>query len=310
MLERIAFVKTGWSDEYSGGPVVGRHAHISEYQEAHERFNFLKAPDGKYYAYLPPIGRKSRPPQPREKHNWLIIFVSAQNGNGPLTVVGWYKNAFFELEYCERPEYALGQDFATDVNNNKYVYCISSGLALLIPTENRNILVPGDHFKRTPIVYVRGNGKNDKWRLELATLAEEIAAKKPSIKEDKKYSGFPDHEHRNAVENASIIAAIQYLEGTGNSYKITDKQSDKCGYDLLATRAREPKELHVEVKGTSLCDMRFYMTDNEKKYMHNPKWRLIIVTNALENPKVSLLNATEVEKKFQFKAFSWEAFPK
>jgi len=113
MVERIAFVKTGWSEEYSGGPVVGRHAHISEFKEAHERFNFLKAPNKQFYAYLPPIGRNFRPPQPQETSDWLVIFVSARNGNGPLTVVGWYEHATFEREYQERPEYESGQNFET-----------------------------------------------------------------------------------------------------------------------------------------------------------------------------------------------------
>lgn len=175
MVDRIAFVKTGWSEEYAGGCVVGRHAYISESGDAHERFNFLEAPDQQFYACIPPIGRKFQPPQPREANDWLIIFVSARNGNGPLTVVGWYEQAIFEREYQQRPEYEFG-DFRTDVHGNQYVYCISSSSAHLIPVENRNITVPGDHFRRTPIIYAIGNGQDDEWREELAILAEEIVA--------------------------------------------------------------------------------------------------------------------------------------
>lgn len=118
MYERIAFVKTGWSENYIGDPVVGRHAHIWDYEEAHERLNFSHAHDGHYYGYLPPIGRYHRPPQPKVPEGWLVIFVVARNGNGPLTVVGWYENAKFQREYTPRPEYEAGIDFETDATRS------------------------------------------------------------------------------------------------------------------------------------------------------------------------------------------------
>ena len=220
MINRIAFVKTGWSEKYAGGPVVGRHAHISEFEEAHERFNFLQSPTQQYYAYLPPIGPNFRPPQPQETNDWLVIFVSARNGNGPLTVVGWYEHAIFEREYQERPEYESDKDFETDVDGKNYVYCVRAGAAQLISEENRSIVVSGDHFKRTPIIYARGNGQDDDWRDELAVLAEEIIANsdlknktrsRPTI-------NFPDSEHRNKVEKAAINKAIEYLKK--KKYKI------------------------------------------------------------------------------------------
>ncbi|AJQ95515.1 DUF3883 domain-containing protein [Gynuella sunshinyii] len=307
MIERIAFVKTGWSEEYAGGPVVGRHAHISEFEEAHERFNFLQAPTQKFYAYLPPIGRNFRPPQPKETNGWLVIFVSARNGNGPLTVVGWYENALFEREYQERPEYDSGNDFETDVDGNNYVYCVRATTAHLIPVANRRIVVSGDHFKRTPIIYARGNGQDDEWRQELAVIAEEIVADSglEDLPELRPIFNFPDAEHRKKVEQAAIEKAIKYLKG--KKYKVTDRQKDNCGYDLLAKRKSMPNELHIEVKGTSYDEMRFFMSRNEKQYMPNPKWRLVIVTSALDNPKVSILTASEVHKTFEFSALSWEA---
>ena len=103
MNEQIAFVKIGWSDYYQGDRVIGRHAHICEYEEAHERFNFLRASDGLFYGSLPPIGPNRRPPQPKKRENWLVIFVAARNGNGPLTIIGWYNNATFERDYLDRP---------------------------------------------------------------------------------------------------------------------------------------------------------------------------------------------------------------
>ena len=134
---RIALIKTGWSDHYQGGPVLGRYAHLKEYDEAHERFNFLKHSSGRFYGYLPPIGEKERTPQPKIKDGWLLVFVSAKNGSGPLTVVGWYKDAIFHDEYIDRPEYTDTDEFENDVHGNKFSYCLSSKTAHLIPTASR-----------------------------------------------------------------------------------------------------------------------------------------------------------------------------
>ncbi len=141
MHSRIAFVKTGWSDEYQGGPVLGRYAHIAQHKEAHERFNFLQTADGHYYGYLPPIGKKERPPQPRITDCWLLIFVSARKGNGPLTVVGWYEDAHLYPEYSDRPEYTTESDFESDVHGGKFGYCISAAVAHLIPSAERSQVI-------------------------------------------------------------------------------------------------------------------------------------------------------------------------
>lgn len=311
MRKRIAFVKTGWSDSYQGDPVVGRHAHISEYEEAHERFNFLRAKDGRLYGYLPPIGSNHRPPQPKERENWLVIFVAARNGNGPLTVVGWYDNAVFERDYTDRPEYQSANDFETDVQGNNYIYCVSSDNGNLIPVSSRNITVSGDHFKRTPIVYARGNGPDDGWRQELAKLAEEIVKSgTTNLPSGNSSLIFPDQEHRDKVEKVSIEEAIRFLESKKYKYKVTDRQKDNCGYDLLAKRERPPEELHVEVKGTSNETMRFFMSRNEKQYMPNPKWRLLIVTDVLNVPRASLMTEKQVMEVFEFNPFAWEAIHK
>lgn len=291
MAARIAFAKTGWSKEYLGGDVSGRHAHIAEGKKAEERFNFLPASDGKFYAYIPRIGRSS-PPKPKETDDWLVIFVAARDGTGPLTVVGWYEHAIFERKYQVRPD------------KGNY-YCVSSDSARPISVEKRKYEISSGHFKRTPIVYARGNGKNDNWRQELAALAEKIVAN-PELEIDlKPKSGFPDSAAQKAVEEAAIKKAMEYLKD--KKYEVFDKQKDNCGYDLLAKRKRSPDELHVEVKGTSSQEMRFFITRNEKKYMSHPQWRLLVVTNALNKPEVSLLTANEVEACFQFNPRLWEA---
>jgi hypothetical protein len=306
MHPRIALAKTGWSDEYQGGPVLGRYAHIAQYDEAHERYNFRRTTDGRYYGYLPPIGKNERPPQPKVAEGWLLIFVSARKGNGPLTVVGWYENATLHSEYSDRPEYEIEPDFENDVHGAKYGYCISADTAHLIPVTSRIQTISGDHFKRSPVLYLRGNGKNDPWRRELAALVEDLVNNPPSDtdKPPPKIS-FPDPEHRKKVELAAIDAAKHYL---AKEHSVTDRQKDNCGYDLLARNRKTGEEFHVEVKGTSGKTMHFYMTRGEYRYMLSmPQWRLMMVTDVLANPKLSLLTHKEVKKTFDFEAFAWEA---
>ena len=133
MYEKIVFVKTGWSPTYKGEDVSGRHGYISQYGEAHGRFNFKRARNGKFYGYVPPIGRSFRPPQPPEGKGWLVIFVAAEEGKGKLKIVGWYEDATFERGYEPRPKCATDFEFDQDVNGEDFVYCVTARHAHLIP---------------------------------------------------------------------------------------------------------------------------------------------------------------------------------
>ncbi|MFQ5709377.1 MAG: protein NO VEIN domain-containing protein [bacterium] len=308
-FEKIVFVKTGWADYYSGDPIIGRHDYIGKFNDAHEKFNFLQAPDKKYYASIPPIGENYSVPQPVDKEGWLIIFVSAYEGKGRLVAVGYYLNARFESQLQFRPEYELQNPFETDVQGNKYSYCITSDEAYLIPKSERNFEVDGKHFRRSPIIYARGVNKDGNWRNEYASLAEQIYGHY-STKEIPNNSGepslrFPDQEHRKKVEKASVDFVKKNLKVLG--YVIEDKQKLKCGYDLLAKRDMESSELHIEVKGTSGTEPHFYLSKNEKNYIPNPKWRLAIVINALNNPSYELLTKEQLDKRFHLIPIAWES---
>jgi hypothetical protein len=154
-------------------------------------------------------------------------------------------------------------------------------------------------------LYVRGNGKNDAWRRTLANFAEELVESPPAgIDKPPPRIAFPDPEHRREVELASVEAAKALLSKT---HKVTDRQKDKCGYDLLARHRKTGEELHVEVKGTSGAKMHFYLTRGEYGYMPNPKWRLLMVTEALTKPNLRLFTEKEARKTFDLEAFAWEA---
>ncbi|EHR5321650.1 DUF3883 domain-containing protein [Vibrio parahaemolyticus] len=303
-MNKIAFVKTGWSEFYNGGPVVGNYKHVQDYEEAHERYNFKMSSDGRFYAYIPPIGKNQSPPKPQKNNGWLVVFVAKRPNQPGLYPVGWYKNATFHHEYLSRPEYSEEGLFETDVHGDEYSYCISSNQAFLIPLELRHndISFPGTHFKRTPVVYVSGekSGEDD-WRKELKKLAHKIL-KLETDESKKSFPNFPDPERRKLVEEAAIRQATTYLSDLG--YTIVDRQKDNCGYDLLAKNLND--ELHVEVKGTSNTEPKFFISRNEYGYMQNPKWRLIIVSNALAKPALRMMNGKEVRKAFNFEPLTYE----
>lgn len=305
-MERIAFVKTGWALDYEGDEVVGRHAHIGEYNEAHERFNFKKAPDGRFYGYIPPMGKKESCPKPKDTEGWLLIFVAARDGDGPLTVVGWYENASFTREYLDRPEYSFG-DFELDVHENRYSYCLSADKATLIPLHLRTKVCDSAHWRRSPIIYVAGNGANDAWREEFAEMAKGIVNTPLVDDTTTPKLVFPDAEHRKAVEIAAIDLAKKKFEA---EYRITDRQKDNCGYDLLLVHREHGEEIHLEVKGTSGALMRFFMSRNEQKYITHPSWRLYMVTNALEAPEGVMMDLDQVTEAFDLLPFAWEGVAK
>lgn len=296
--------------------MLGRYGYLQGKGKGlgHECFNFLRGPSGHWYGYIPPIGENEAAPKPSELSDWLIIFVSAYQGKGRLTVVGWYEGATFAGRYVSRPEYESGA-FETDSNGDKFFYCMSAPRAFLIAPEMRTQTIHGDHFRRSPILYVRGRSKdNDPWRQELAQFAEELVARsgESTVPPERKPTvpGIPwiDPEFKRKVETAAVKAASEYVQQKG--YHITSHEHLNCGYDLLAVRSRAPRELHIEVKGTYLDGERFFMSGNEKSYIVNPKWRLALVTNALSAPKIQIMDAKEVTARFRFEPLSWIVVPR
>jgi hypothetical protein len=304
MFERIAVVKTAWSDDYAGEMPKGRHANIRKLGDAYERYNFQKGPRGRYYGYLPPMGEKERPPQAAETTGWLLVFVAAQNGTGPLVVVGWYEDATLHDEYLKRPEYAEPRGFPTDIHGAPYSYCLTARRVHLIPSGERIYRIAGDHIRRAPIVYLRGGPGTDPWRAALARELEILISGRAK-KREKPSPGlnFPDVKHRKLVERAAVDAVEQLLKRT---HEIENREKDKCGYDLRALHRSSGEEWFVEVKGTSGAEGHFYMTRNEKSFVDDPRWRLAMVTDALGKPRIQILDGKKAQKTFFFNPFAWE----
>ena len=89
-------------------------------------------------------------------------------------------------------------------------------------------------------------------------------------------------EDRAAVEHAAIAAVIEAYEEDG--WEIDDVQRENRGWDLTARRGEET-EL-VEVKGRAAASQLVLLSRNEiRAAAENPNWWLVIVTEALTEPK-------------------------
>jgi hypothetical protein len=292
---KVLFAKTGWSDYFQGGAVLGRHSHIMQTGDAHEKYNFFPGPDDRFYAYIPGF------PKHPDRSDWMIIFVAAENGKGKLKVVGWYENAILEEDWAERPEYELGLGFEKDYKGNPYFYCVSAKKAVLIPPEERNIIVSGQHFARSPFVYILDENSSSGWRKEFLDIAKKLLSPKNG-KKSWLLSKKVNTERNKKIEQIAIKTAFSHFQQLG--YKIIDRQRDNCGYDFIAKKGES--ELHVEVKGCSSSQKRFFLSRNENEYSGEPRWRLFLVSNCLKIPKINIFKRVELMKIFTPRPTEWE----
>lgn len=314
MFERIAIIKTGWCETYDGDLVGGAHANIVNFEEGHERYNFRPGPDEKYYAYTPPIGETGAAPSPRESSNWLVFVVAKKPKQAGIVLVGWYEGATFTGGYHKRPEYDVSPPtLERDIHKGQFSYTLIADSATLIPAPARTFSFKGDRTKRSPVYYLLGNGEKGDWRNKLATdlLAEkqryeETAAAIRATTPFEAGNGIcGDQERRKQVEDAAVAHVMAHF---GDAYHFQDRQKDKCGFDLLFIHKESQREHHVEVKGTALKEPHFFISKNELAYAaQSNDWQLAMVTDALEQPNLTMMPYDKVKEIFDLQAVTWHA---
>lgn len=316
-MSKLLWVKFGWSEFYRGGPVDGNFPFIENGEQGHEAWNFLPQNDGSYYCYTPPQGARGTPWND-DPHGWTVVCLAKYPPHKGIHVVGWYEDADLVGEYAVRP---TGFDAGGSAPLDEYYYTIRSSSVWFVPSEFRS--KPFSHasvrqgkysFLGGPGVEITANKRAVKSILQdrLAHFGDVAihnpnASNTPDRDNDKidPLSGFGSPEHRKAVEEAAVKATSRELNRLGYQFESVEK--DNIGYDLHATRRTDGSELHVEVKGTSGSEPRFFMTANEYSYRPAPEWRLAIVVDALTKPEVNLLELREVERKFELKPMVWKA---
>jgi hypothetical protein len=251
-------------------------------------------------------------PQPEPRDGWLVIFVSAEDGKGPLLPVGWYKDATFEEDWKPRPEYP---EFVLDIDGGEYSWAVSArceDVHLIPVTERKTFRVRGSpHLGKTPILYAAGGSRNERWRKAYARLAERIVARCASAAAPScTGKGFPDAATAREVERRSVKAVRDFLRRKGFD-TIRSCERACCGYDLFAAASKSKRELLVEVKGTQGELPWFRLSRNEKRSAEwDPRWRLAMVTRALDAGVVQLLNWKNVGARFRLDPVVWEGQPR
>lgn len=316
-MDKILWVKFGWSDYYRGGPINGNFPFIEDGAQGHEAWNFLPQDNGTYYCYTPPQGGNGTPWNEDPK-GWTVVCLAKEPGRTGVHIVGWYEDAELMGDYEIRPP---DFDASGTPPSDEYYYTIRSSSAWFVPPEFR--LKPFSHpsvrqgkysFLDGPGVNITNNKRAVKNILQgqLETLVD-VAVHNPNAdnspdKDNDRtdpLSGFGSPEHRKAVELAAVKTTTSDLERRG--YHVVSRERDNIGYDLDATHRENGSVLHVEVKGTSGCEPRFFMTMNEYGYRQAPEWRLAVVVDALKDPKLRLLSLREVEGEFELAPMVWKA---
>jgi hypothetical protein len=137
-LEKILWVKFGWSDYYQGAEVEGNFSwKTDEGGELHEAFNFRKGPNDKYYCYVPPHGKGKSSPDSTDRDGWTVICFAKRLDRPGVHIVGWYENATLHGQEVKRREYDEPDGFRLDNKGDKFAFTIESESAFLVPPSFR-----------------------------------------------------------------------------------------------------------------------------------------------------------------------------
>jgi hypothetical protein len=315
-VKKILWVKFGWSEFYRGGPVDGNFPFIADGEQGHEAWNFRRQADGIYYCYTPPQSGTGTPGNP-DPNGWTVICLAKKPGQTGIHIVGWYEDASLAGRYVQHPDgFDRGEGKASDGN----IYSISAPTAYLVPPDARTNPFSHESVRQGKYSFLSGpNVKGSENKAEVLTILEDrlqnlrkIAignpdtASAPDLDNDETdpLSGFGTPEHRKEVEESAVAATTKELAKLG--YKCVSREKDNVGYDLQATRSNDGDTLHLEVKGTSGTQSRFFMTSNEHDYLPAPEWRLAMVTDALGKPVVDIFTLSQFREAFDFAPLVWK----
>lgn len=137
---------------------------------------------------------------------------------------------------------------------------------------------------------------------ELLRLLGAAVRDSERIEEDGGFS--TDSQQRRRIERMAVAVVTRHFRSDG--WRVTDRQADRCGYDLLCERGDQ--ELHVEVKGTAASDPAFLMTEGEVACaQRDPCFRLCVVTDALDRPVLRTYTAHEMFEAFELRPIEYRA---
>ena len=324
-MDKVLWVKFGWSDHYRGGPVYGNFSQLARGFVGHEAYNFEPAADGTYYCYVPEHWGRYAPSNP-DPTGWTVVCLAKHPKRAGIHIVGWYEDATLLGTWGNVPENRAHLPVSDSDPDARWLYCITSRSAYFVPPERRTMPFSDRSVGRATFSFLRGPGvrTTDNKKKVLKYLKRRMRELKSAVTENPTDETAPDLgaekgdplrvfgtlEHRKKVEKAAEEAVKKHYHEKGFSHDDDDDDVTKknLGFDFIFRKGQT--EHHVEVKGTSGDHPRFFMTRNENDYRENPKWRFAIVTNALgPKPTVRVYNNRRFKKTFELEPYVYTGKP-
>ena len=325
-MDKVLWVKFGWSDYYRGGSVDGNFSYLAGNGNfGHEAYNFEPAPDGTYYCYVPP-NFEVHAPSNTDQVGWTVVCLAKDPKRKGIHIVGWYENATLLGRWRDVPELCAQLRISHPDSEETWSYCITSRTAYFVPPEKRTIPFTHRAVRQGKYSYLRGPGiqattnreevlrvlKRLMKRLKSAVIENPTDKTAPDLGAEPgdPLRGFGTPEHRKKVEKAAEEAVKRHYLAKGFSHdddhdNVTKKN---LGFDLIFRKGRT--EHHVEVKGTSGDLPRFFMTRNENTYRKTPACRFAIVTNALHpNPTICVYDNRRFKRIFELEPYVYTGMP-
>ena len=289
----LVLFNIGWMRSYEGQTPSDRISNGGKFIDDHgfggEVENFKVV--GEYvYGYVRPspgstinVRRLGASRDASYVDNVTIVFT-ARRPEGGGVVIGWYKDARV-WRYEQR------------INERSYYARTSKDNSVLLEIDERVLYVP---LARDPneewgvghsnIRYVAQSDESKKYIRKLRAYLEN-PTEFNDFREQSGHRQPIDPAQRAKVEKAAINHVTNYYSEKG--FVCESVERDNKGWDLEVNRG--VVHLIVEVKGCSGDATRVELTPNEYRAMcaQRNKYRLAIVTTALQHPRLSIFSYNE-----------------
>ena len=137
-MDKVLWVKFGWSNHYRGGPVDGNFSQLARGDVGHEAYNFEPAADGTYYCYVPEQAGKFAPRNP-DPTGWTVVCLAKHPKRKGIHIVGWYEDAKLLGTWDNVPETRAHLPVSDSDSDEGWLYCITSQTAYFVPPEKRTM---------------------------------------------------------------------------------------------------------------------------------------------------------------------------
>lgn len=289
-MQKILFLRTDWMKFYNG---ISEKDAPTKYgkkidDDRWEVFNFQPYEDfyygwahiGQDSSYKLNIGRLGAKKNDDKVNDVLVVWVATADEGG-MYIVGWYNNATVYRESQETPKGANRR-----MGKYKMMYRVTARKQTLIKEDER---IAFSFPQSNPKKGIKGFGQsnvcypNKLDKKFIMKVVEYINKKEKSGRDDIliKKKKIVDPKKKKDVEIIAMESAKDYYKEMG--YSVEDVSEKNKGWDLEATFGN--KTLYIEVKGLSQSGINITFSHKEytKMLENKSKYRIFVVTNALNN---------------------------